>query len=60
MQKVIILPDWSETASGLILASLDVPVLGVFVDGTRPSSGPLTSAVLLSRYVEALTRHYGS
>jgi hypothetical protein len=50
--------DWTKTASEPILSILDVPMLWVEVDESRPSAGPLTSPQLLRKYVEALVRHY--
>lgn len=50
--------DWRETPSAVILSTLDVPVLGVVLDPTRPSAGPLTSPALLDGYVAALAAQY--
>ncbi|MGL5927471.1 MAG: ABC transporter substrate-binding protein, partial [Dermatophilaceae bacterium] len=47
---------WQQTRSAAVLGSLDVPVVGVTLDDGQPAAGPLTSPVLLDRYVEALTR----
>jgi ABC-type Fe3+-hydroxamate transport system substrate-binding protein len=46
--------DWRQTPAGPILSNLDVPVLAVLLDETRPSTGPLTSPDLLRTYAEAL------
>jgi iron complex transport system substrate-binding protein len=46
---------WQQTRSANVLDSLEIPVVGVALDDGQPASGPLTSPVLLERYVEVLT-----